>query len=86
MLTPFHSGYATVTSPAGTREADTQTCLHCNKVWVVRSSQGQGDLGGWCRLCGGMICPACAGQPCFPFERRLQAMEDRARFLRQVGD
>lgn len=85
-VTSFHAGYGVITGPGGQKEFDTQTCAHCGRVWVVRSSEGRGDdPGGWCGVCAAMICPTCVGKPCFPLERRIQAIEDRDRFCRQLG-
>lgn len=86
MLTPKARGYLTIVGPGGLeQEADTATCRHCNRVWVVKSKTGEGDLGGWCRLCSGMICAECSDQGCVPFERRLEQVEARSRFFRQIG-
>lgn len=87
MRTPHKAGYGVLTSPhAPTRELDTCTCKHCNRVFVVRSSAPAipAEVGGWCGLCARMICGRCAGKPCVPFERQLEQMEARGRLLRQV--
>lgn len=86
-LTPKKAGYATITGPKGTKEYDTCTCAHDNRVWVVRSSiKGiKADPGGFCRLCMKMICPRCVGKACVPFERKLKIYEDRQRMLREAG-
>lgn len=87
ILTNRRAGYATTVGPAGlSEESDTATCCHCNRVWVVKSTAAEkGDPGGFCRLCARMICPTCVGNPCVPFERRLQQMESSDRMMRQMG-
>lgn len=86
MLTRKARGYLTITGPGGVeQEADTATCAHCCGVWIVKSKTGEGDLGGWCRMCGAMICPKCADKgSCTPFEKRLLKMEARSRMLRMM--
>lgn len=65
-----------------TQEFDTTTCVHCNKIVAVR----RGSKGGWCPSCAGVICEACnrIGR-CTPFEKKLEAVESRSRFLKAVG-
>lgn len=87
-LTNTRAGYGTMTGPCGTvtYEADTATCRHCNYVWFVRTTRGKdASPGGWCGMCSAMICDRCAGQPCKPFEKRLDEMEARDRSLRSMG-
>lgn len=87
-LTPDHAGRITVTGPAkGTQESDSMTCTHCNKVWIVRSSNPtiKADPGGWCRNCMAMICPNCAGKECMPFQKALELYESRQRLFREIG-
>jgi hypothetical protein len=38
-------------------------------------------IDGLCEQCMGLICPACVGRACVPFLKRLDEMEERARFL-----
>ena len=74
-------GYAQVVDPDGpTRECDTFTCAHCNRITHVKVRQRPEDIGGLCKVCIGLICPACVGEACVPFLKRLDAMEARARF------
>ncbi len=51
-LTNKRAGYLTITSPKEkTYEADTATCRHCNRAWIIRSTKkGEGDPGGWCLM------------------------------------
>jgi hypothetical protein len=41
---------------------------------------------GGCRMCMGMLCGPCADAgTCTPFEKKLEAIEARARLLQQIG-
>src|SRR3990167_3526721 len=88
-LTPDHAGRITVTGPGkGTHESDACRCIHCGKIWVVRSSNPsvKADLGGWCRNCMAMICSFCAGKPCMHLYKKLELYESRQRlFLSSKG-
>ena len=83
-ITNARAGYATVTGPGGVQEeSDTATCVHCNSVWIVRSTdKTKEELGGWCRMCQKAVCPNCADKGCTPFEKKLALMESRDRMLR----
>lgn len=75
-------GVLFATSPEGVREAATFTCYHCNAIRVVPHGQRGEDIGGLCKQCMGVICPACvARMTCTPWEKQMEAMEarDRAR-------
>jgi hypothetical protein len=76
-------GYAVLTSPSKLVEADTFTCIHCNRIVFVKPRASAAESGGWCCLCNKAICPTCIGKPCDPFEKKLKRMEDRGRFNRQ---
>lgn len=69
------AGYAIVTGPDGTREADTLQCGHCGGHWVV--SPGSGRLRGVCRICHKVTCgPNCiAGTACIPQELLCENIE-----------
>jgi hypothetical protein len=78
-------GYAQIVAPDGsTREFDTFTCAHCNRVTHVAARARAEDIGGLCKQCMGLVCPACVGQPCVPFLKRLEQMEARERFRAQI--
>jgi len=78
-------GYACIVEPdRPTRELDTFTCAHCNRVTHVAPRARPEDIGGLCKQCMGLICPACVGKPCVPFLKRLEQMEARERFRRAV--
>lgn len=71
--------------PAGTFEADTFTCCHCNRVIHVKPKASMDEFGSMCRNCMKMTCPKCAAGPCVPFEKKLEQMEARSRALRSYG-
>lgn len=82
------AGYATIVAPdRPVVEFDTQTCAHCNHVYVVRSSDPTQvvDIGGGCRVCQHAICGQCADRGgCTPFERKLDEYEARQRLFRAL--
>lgn len=83
MLRP--GGQAEWTSPeGGTVGCDTFTCCHCNKVVFVKPRAAASDMGGWCANCAGAVCPHCAGKNCTPFEKRLEAYEQKHARQRQL--
>lgn len=85
MSTKKRQGYASIIGPGQYKEFDTATCKHCNKIWVVRSTEmGVGDLGGHCTMCSAMICSSCADKPCTPFEKQLLRMEAKDRATREM--
>ncbi len=65
---------------------DTFTCSHCNSVRVLSVGQRPEDLGGFCRMCGRLICEqeACHTR-CEPFEKKLETIERRDETLRSLG-
>jgi hypothetical protein len=78
MLKP--GGYAQIVEPdRATRECDTFTCAHCNRVTHVGPRSRPEDIGGLCKQCMGLICARCLGQACVPFEKKLEAWEARER-------
>jgi hypothetical protein len=80
MLKP--GGYAQIVEPdRPTRELDTFTCGHCNRITHVKARERPEDIGGLCKQCMGLICPACVGRACVPFLRRLDEIEARARLI-----
>lgn len=86
-------GYATIVSPegsvakldnfrcqeigAGLYEADTFTCVHCNRIIHVKPKASMDEVGSMCRNCMKMVCPTCADGPCTPFMKKIEAMEKR---------
>jgi len=79
-------GFVQITGPEGVQEFETFTCGHCNKVVRVPHRAKPEELGGMCKLCMSMTCGPCtATGKCEPFEKKLERIEDRDRFFRQVG-
>lgn len=76
-------GLATESSPEGTKECDTFTCGHCQRIVFVKPKQDAADTGGLCKVCMTLICPRCVGaQVCLPFMKKLEAEENRDRIRR----
>lgn len=80
-------GYAYSFDVGGIRqEVDTFTCFHCNRIVIVKPKCDPADLGGMCRLCEKMICPACVDLgKCDPMEKKLERAEAKDRALRSYG-
>ncbi len=74
-------GYLVETGPYGSVTVETFTCSHCNRVGEVRGrDMGRELLGVTCHSCFALVCPACANiAKCEPFEKKLEAIERRAR-------
>lgn len=68
------------------QEHDTFTCFHCNSIVVVKPLMKPEDLGGMCKVCMKLTCPACTSVgSCTPWEKQMEQIEARDRFLRQCG-
>ena len=79
-------GYAVISGPEGIVEADTYSCKHCQRIVHVPPRCDPADLGGLCKMCMGLICPACVNEgACAPFEKKLELYEKANRFHRAVG-
>jgi hypothetical protein len=71
-------GYSIITDPgAPTREADTFTCRHCQKIVFVKPFADPADMGGRCTCCDALICPSCVGKGCDHIEKKLARLEAR---------
>lgn len=78
-------GYSVLVEPGkAAEERDTFTCIHCNTIVEVTPKMSPAEMGGFCRLCMKPVCKNCADKGCTPFEKRLEAMEQRAKFFRSV--
>lgn len=78
-------GYATWSGPNNTKERDTFTCGHCNTIVIVKPKADPADMGGLCKQCMKLICPSCNNKnKCTPFEKKLEQLESRDRFLRSL--
>lgn len=84
MLRP--QGYGVVSAPEGqAQEHDTMTCSHCQRIVIVKPRCPPSDAGGWCGVCAKLICKFCAGKGCTPWEKKMEQIERRERFLRSAG-
>jgi hypothetical protein len=53
-------------------EHETFTCRHCNRVTQIPHKARPEDIGGFCTVCTGLICPQCVGLGCSPLEKKLE--------------
>lgn len=84
MLRP--QGYACVVDPdTGTKECDTMTCGHCQRLTHVKPKMRPEDMGGLCKVCMGLICSSCVGHECVPFLKRIEQEEERYHARRSYG-
>ena len=76
-------GYAIATDPAKglPEEWDVLTCSHSGKVIMIKP----GDDVYRCHCCGGFVHPSEVGKGCKPLERKLEAMEARARLIEAMS-
>lgn len=93
-------GYGVWSSDSGTREVDSITCGHCQRVVFVKPGSAttvyllyatdpavppREEPGAGCRVCMRPICLTChAAGRCTPFEQRIEQQEARQRFLSHV--
>lgn len=68
-----------------TVEMDTYKCAHCQAIKHVKPKERPEDIGGLCYVCSGLICSACVGKGCDPFEEKLKRMEARDEARRSYG-
>lgn len=67
------------------REATTFCCQHCNKLVFVPLKADPANMGGLCKLCMGLICPACVERNyCDPIEAKIERMEREGEMLRRL--
>ena len=80
-------GYGVVFAPGGVMsETDTFTCGHCNSIVNVPVKARPEEVGGLCKQCNHLICPACVLKlSCTPWELQMERIESRDRFLRSAG-
>lgn len=83
----FSRGEYTYSEPDGkTKEGETFTCGHCNKVTFVKPWTDPADLGGLCKGCMRLVCGPCVDQlRCDPIEKKLERSEARGAALRSYG-
>lgn len=76
-------GYALIIDPIeGTKECDTFTCAHCQRVVHVNPKAHPDEFGSMCRNCMAMVCRECASKPCSPFLKEIEKAEAKAAALR----
>ncbi len=85
-----HFGYFIEQGPGGVmQEYDTATCGHCQKVMALPPARNGSMIvrvSSPCHGCDKFICGACAARGvCEPWEKQMERMETRARFLNAVG-
>jgi len=95
-----YGAYTTREQDRPLAEYDTTTCGHCQRVIFVKpatacttylivdraTNRFREEPGAFCRVCMQAVCLTChADGRCTPWERRIEAMEARGRFLQQVG-
>ena len=80
-------GYACSVMPYGeTKECDTFTCGHCQRVTFVPDGQSVYDLGGGCRRCNSLICSKCVDLgACTPWEKKMLVMERKFETDRMIS-
>jgi hypothetical protein len=79
-------GYLCIDGHMGRQECDTFTCVHCNRIVVVKPKDRPEDVGGMCGGCYGLICKTCAADGgCKTIERRMEELEARYNVLRSYG-
>lgn len=80
-------GYAVLIDGEGrSRERDTFTCGHCQRIVHVAPKADPAEVGGMCYGCGALVCPTCVeARACTPIKARLEAAERRADALRSYG-
>lgn len=80
-------------------ERDTVTCGHCQALVFVKPGTGattylipqldrtwKEEPGAFCRVCMSAICITCCDKGnCTPFEKQLEVVEAREKFLRSAG-
>ena len=89
MRNPQGCGILTDPSFSQPLERDTFTCKHCQHVVIVEPLCDPAALGGFCKVCSGLVCPRCydaimKGAGCTPWEKRMDIAEKRARLLQSV--
>ena len=76
-------GYACIVDPdVGTRETDTHTCAHCQRLVHAPVNKKLEEVGDFCRSCMKVICLNCAGNGCTPFLKRIERMGAKAAAVR----
>ena len=67
--------------PGGRTEYETYQCCHCNRHYRREAGKGPPAM---CLRCNQPTCGEKACDPCIPFEAKLEAMEGRRKFWKQL--
>lgn len=65
-------------------ETHTSTCSHCQKISEFSSRRTMMDHVEICRGCMRLICLQCAGQPCRPYEKEVERLENEEYLQQQI--
>ncbi len=83
---PTNLGHQQVVLDGRAVEHETFACGHCGAVRVVPHRADPASVGGLCKQCMKLTCPACTAKGrCTPLERRLAERLSTERLLKQVG-
>jgi hypothetical protein len=73
----------------GTFEVPTSKCAHCPKLTEIPNQRRIAEFVDVCRMCNALICLECAGKPCAPHMRNIEAAERaayaRSQFAKSMG-
>jgi len=62
---------------------ETLTCNHCG---IIYPKPGPGQPVGFCHMCFSPVCFGCGAiDKCDPFEKKLERIERRSKFLNSLG-
>jgi hypothetical protein len=59
-----------------TTEVHTSTCAHCQHHTDIPNRRQMMEYVEMCRACMRLICLGCAGKPCAPIMKKIEAMEE----------
>lgn len=67
-------------------EGETYTCMHCNRITMVKPGQRPEDIGGLCKQCMGLVCSQCLETSgCDPLEKKLNEALEKSLRLKEYG-
>lgn len=71
--------------PDAVVEVETSTCAHCQRITDIPSRRQMQNVVDVCRNCMRLICDECAGKPCTPIMKKIEAMEEAYYRRRQMA-
>lgn len=72
-------GYACLVDPdRGTKETDTYSCCHCNRIIHAPVNKKIEEVGDFCRNCMRVHCLSPACFECIPLLKKIERMEAQA--------